>query len=126
VARATKQESATDNGDSHALGDALSSFLESEGLTYRQAAELSGLPTSTLAAIRNRPGTIPRPETRAALVKLGMDARLVERLAAKQAGIEIDDLNLTSDELRTLAVLRRLTPAQRKHLIALARLHHTD
>ena len=64
-------------------------WLAERNMSLRKASGRAGLPVSTLDAVINRRGSLPNAETRAGLVRLGMDYDTVEFLAARQAGLDI-------------------------------------
>lgn len=106
----------TDAPDWSVLAQAVRDFLDEHGLGTREAARRSGLPASTMDSLLRLPiGKKVGPETRHALVKLGMDHDEVELLAALTAGYEVTSA-LTPEERELLRTIRRLRPAGRTAL----------
>lgn len=103
------------DGTSTSLSEYLQAFLKAEGLSYREAAKLAKLPPATINALVVRQGGYVRQTTRDGLVRLGLDADVLEVLAAQQAGFTVGTL-ITADEVKLLRWYRKLDEAKRKRL----------
>jgi hypothetical protein len=99
-----------DDAPAFALARLVSDYLARSGFSRRQAAELAGLPTSTIDAVTRRGGRYVGREVRGGLERLGLSHELVEYAAAISAGFDLTPSELSEREWRLVVAARGLSP----------------
>ena len=99
----------------NALQQLISDWVAAEkGRSVRSLADASGLPHSTVAAMRNRdePAAMPRLENLRKLARgLGLPYQTVADAAAKAAGLRVEELSLDQQKYRAWVALLDDLPA---------------
>jgi hypothetical protein len=107
----------------YALARLVLDKLKELGLSRRRAAELTGLPISTIDAMTRRGGRYVGKEAREGLERLGIPHELVEYAAAVSAGFDVSPSEtareLSAQEWRAVFTARGLPASVRNDLYRL-------